>query len=70
MWSTGEEKATHSSIPALPTSSMRGQKDMIPEGEPHRLEGVQYATEEEQREIANSARRMKRLGQGGDDAPF
>ena len=31
------------------------QKDMTPEDEASRLEGVQYATAEEQRTIANSS---------------
>ena len=35
-------------------NSMKGQKDMTLEDEPLRLEGVQYATREEQR---NSSRR-------------
>ena len=68
MWSTGEGKAVHSTIPAH--EKYEKPKDMTLEGEPHRLEGVQCATEEEKRVIANSARKMKRLGQGGNDAQF
>ena len=37
--------------------SMKRQKDMTPEDEPHRSEGVQYATGEEQRAITNSSRK-------------
>ena len=44
---------------------MNSQKDMSPEYEPSRSEGVQYATREEQRTITNSSR-MKRLGQNGN----
>ena len=39
-----------------PMISMKRQKDMIPEDEPSRLEGVQYATGEEWRTITNSSR--------------
>ena len=35
--------------------SMERQKDMTPEGEFPRLEGVQYATGEEQRAITNTS---------------
>ena len=37
-------------------NSMKGQKYMTLEGELPRLEGVQYATKEEQRAITNSSR--------------
>ena len=40
-----------------PMNSMKRQKDMTPEGKPHRLEGVQYATGEEWRTITNSFRK-------------
>ena len=36
-------------------NSMKRQKDMTPEGEPPGLEGVRYATGEEQRGITNSS---------------
>ena len=35
--------------------------------EPFNLEGVQYATEEEQRAITNSSERMKWLGKSRKD---
>ena len=38
-------------------NSMKMQEDMIPEDEPPRSEGVQYATGEEQRAITNSSRK-------------
>ena len=38
-------------------NSMKMQKDMTPEDEPPRSEGVQYATGEEQRAITNSSRK-------------
>ena len=37
--------------------SMKRQKDMTPEDEPPRSEGVQYATGEEQRAVGNSSRK-------------
>ena len=37
-------------------NSMKRQKDMTLEGEPH-MEGVQYASGEEQRAITNSSRK-------------
>ena len=40
---------------------------MTPKDEPHRSEGVQYATREE-RTPPNSPERMKRLGQSGNNA--
>jgi len=36
-------------------NSMKRQKDMTPEDEPPRLEGIQYNTGEEQRAITNSS---------------
>ena len=44
---------------------MNSQKDMSPEYEPFRSEGVQYVIREEQRTITNSSR-MKWLGQNGN----
>ena len=41
-------------------NSMNMQKDMTPEDEPPRSEGVQYATGEEQRAITNSSRMNER----------
>ena len=40
-------------------NSTKRQKDMIPEDEHPKLEGIQYATREEQRVITNSSRIMK-----------
>ena len=50
--------ATHFSILAMnPINSMKRQKDVTLEDEPHKSEGVQYATGEEQRVITNNSRR-------------
>ena len=38
-------------------NSMRNQKDMTLEDEPHRLEGVLYTIGEEERAITNSSRK-------------
>ena len=38
---------------------MKKQKDMAPEDEPPRSEGVQYASEEKQRSITNSFRKKE-----------
>ena len=46
-------------------NSMKRQKDMTPEDEPPRLEGVQYATGEEWRASTNSCRKK---GPSGNDA--
>ena len=43
-------------------NSMNMQKDMTPEDEPPRSEGVQYATGEEQRAITNSSRKNEMAG--------
>ena len=43
-------------------NSMKRQKDMTPEDETPRLEGVQYATGEEQRAITNSSRNNEVAG--------
>ena len=43
-------------------------KNMTLEDEPPRLEGVQKAKEEEQRELLIAPERMKQLGQSGNDA--
>ena len=44
-------------------NSMKRQKSLIPEDEPPWLEGVQYATGEEQRAITNSSRKNEAAGQ-------
>ena len=41
-------------------NSMKRKKDMTPEDEPHRSEGIQYATGEEQKAITNSSRKKKK----------
>ena len=43
-------------------NSMKRQKDMTPENEPPRLEGVQYTSEEEWRAITNSSRKNEAVG--------
>ena len=60
-WSTGGGNDTplQYSCHENPMNSMKRQKDMIPEDESSRLEGLQYATGEEWRAIAE---RMKHLG--------
>ena len=64
MWSTGGEndKPLQCSFHENPMSSMERQKDMIPEDEPSRLKGVQYATGEEWRAITNSSRKNEEAG--------
>ena len=42
--------------------SMKRQKDMTLEDEPHRLEGIQYATGEEQKAITNSSKKNEVAG--------
>ena len=70
MWSIGEGigKLLQRSCLVNPMNSMKRQKDMTPEDEPRRTEGVQYATGKEQREITNSSRRkMKQPGQSENE---
>ena len=43
-------------------NSMKRQKDITPENKPPRLEGVQYATREEQRVITNSSKKNETAG--------
>ena len=45
-----------------PMNCMKRQKDMTLEDEPPRLEGIQYATGEEQRATANSSRKNEAAG--------
>ena len=63
-WSTGggNGKPLQYSCHKNSMNSMKRQKDMTPEDEPPRLEGVQYATEEEGRAITNSSRRNEEAG--------
>ena len=64
MWSTGERNGNplQYSCLANPMSSMKRQKDITPEDEPPRLEGVQYATREEWRVITNSSNKNETAG--------
>ena len=51
--------ATHSSILAKKMDSIKRLRNMMPEDEPLRLEGVQYATGEERRAIPSSSRKSE-----------
>ena len=64
-WSTREEngKLLQYSCLENPTNCMKRQKGMTLEDEPSTLEGVQYATGEEQRAITNSSRKNEAAGQ-------
>ena len=48
--------------------SMRSKKYMTSEDEPPWLEGVQYATKEEWKAIANSSRKNEVVGQSRNNA--
>ena len=63
-WSTGggNGKPLQYSCPENPMGSMKRQKDMTPEDEPPRSEGVQYATGEKWRTITNSSRKKEMVG--------
>ena len=63
-WSTGEGngKPLQDSYRENPMNSMKRQKDMTPEDEPPGLEGVQYATGEEQRGVTNCSRKNEVAG--------
>ena len=56
MWTSGGGNGNPVQYSCLenPMSSMKRQKDMVPEDDPFRLEGVQYATGEQWRTITNS----------------
>ena len=45
-----------------PMESMKRQKDITPEDEPHRSSGIQYATGEEQKATTNSSRKKEEAG--------
>ena len=64
MWSTGggNGKPQQYSCNKNPMNSVKRQKDMTPEDKPPWLEGVQYATREEQRVITNSSRKNETGG--------
>ena len=63
-WSTGETdgKCLWYSCLENPMNSMKRQKDMTPEDEPPRLEGVQYATKEEWRANTSSSGEIEAAG--------
>ena len=63
-WSTGGRNSKPLQYSCLENhmDSMKRQKDMTPEGEFPRLEGVQYATGEEQRAITNTFSKNQAAG--------
>ena len=63
-WSTGGEngKPLQYSCRENSMNGMKRQKDMTLEDEPHRLEGIQYATGEEQKAITNSSKKNEVAG--------
>ena len=64
MWSTGEGNGRPLQYSCLenPMNSTKRQKDIALEDEAPRLEGVQYATGEEQRTTTNSPRKNEAAG--------
>ena len=64
MWSTGEGNGNplQYSCLANPMSSMKRQKDRMPEKEPPKSEDVQYATSEEWRVITHSSNKNEAAG--------
>ena len=62
-WPTGEGNANqlHYSCLKNPMDSMKRQKDMTPGDKPPKLEGIQYATEEDQRAITNNSRKNEAI---------
>ena len=63
-WFTGEGngKSVQYSCFENPMDSMKRQKEVTPEDEPPRPEGIQYATGEEPRTITNSSRKNGAAG--------
>ena len=63
-WSTKKGKANHSSMLAArnPINSMKRQKDTVPKDKPTSLEGVPYATGEEERATTNISRKNDMAG--------
>ena len=63
-WSTGGRNGSplQYSCHKNPVESMKRQKDMTPEDESPRSEGVQYATGEKWRAITNSSRKNGATG--------
>ena len=70
MWSTGggNGKPLQYSCCGNPMNRMKRQEDMAMEGEPHRLEGVQYGAGEEWGQLLTAPERTKWLGQSESDA--
>ena len=68
MWPTGEGNGKPLQYSCLenPMNSMKRQ--ITPENEPPRSEGVHHATGEEWRTVTNSSRRKEASGQSGNDA--
>ena len=67
-WSTGGRngKPLQCSCRKKPMNSVKRQ--ITPEDEPPRSEGVHHATGEERRTVTNSSRRKEASGQSGNDA--
>ena len=63
-WPTGEGNGNPLQYPwqENPMGSLKKLKDMTPEDEPLRLEGVQHATGEERRAIPSSSRKSEVAG--------
>ena len=69
-WSTGgaNGKPLHHSCRKNPMNSMKRQKDITPEDETPRSEGVQYAPMGKSRgQLLTAPERMKQLGQSRND---
>ena len=64
IWSTGggNDKPLRYSCYESPVNSMKRQKYMTLEDEPSEFEGIQYATGEEWKAIANSSRKNETAG--------
>ena len=57
----GNGNPHHYSCLKNPMDSMKRQKDMTPGDKPPKLEGIQYATEEDQRAITNNSRKNEAI---------
>ena len=62
-----EWQTTSVFLPGEPHAQCEKQKDMTGEDEPLWSEGVRYAIVDKHRTITNSFRKMKWLGQNGND---
>jgi len=72
-WSTGggNGKPLHHSCHKNPMNSMKRKKDMTPDDETPRSEGVQYAPMGKSRgQLLIAPERMKQLGQSRNDVPL